>query len=276
MSIDRITNTANKIDYANKILHIYMFDKGSIASTLHYLKKIHPNIIKTINTLIFHSEAANTYPKITSIFNPKSLSRNQVGVMGIKRVIIEPGFIALDNSAFSGCSSLEEVIIPDTVTYIDDLAFYGCKQLTTIDLPKNIQNMGSLVFGDSGLKEITLYVNCHDPYRLKLTGNATQKWYQLLRSCSDLKTIIIKATVFPTANEHKITLEDLGIVNDPLILNSMYFGRTSTAAGVLVRRAVFPTLVVAPKEAFDFEELHHEYPVARGIAIYENIKVFED
>jgi len=278
MAEERIPGTPNIIDISAGVLHIYNFEPMCTLVVGGYLKRMHPTTRKQINTIIYHSEAAATYPTIGSFFSKRSLDAS-VGTMLIKNIIIEPGFKEIGSSAFSKREELEHVVIPDTITTINQQAFYGCKRLTNIEIPANIQYLGAYAFALTGIKEFTLYINSHDIYKVKHTGNhdnLIQPCYEMFRSCFNLKKLTIKATVFPTEKEHKISLDSLGIVNDANKLQFIRFAKTRTAKGELERLACPLEMVIAPKKVFDFKELYQEYKNARGIAIYENVKVFED
>lgn len=278
MAEEHISGTPNIIDISAGVLHIYNFEDLSILEVNKYLKRMYPTTRKKINTIIFHSEAAATCPRIGTFFSKRSLELN-VGAMLIKNIIIEPGFTEIGASAFSKSENLEHVVIPDTITTIDQQAFYGCKKLTNIEIPANVKYLGAYSFALTGIKEFTLYINSHDIYKVKHTGdhdNLIQPCYEMFRSCFNLKKLIIKATVFPAENEHKISLDSLGIVNDANKLQSIRFARTRTSKGELEKQACPLEMVIAPEKVFDFKELYQEFKNARGIAIYENVKVFED
>ena len=62
---------------------------------------------------------------------------------------------AIGNSAFWGCSSLEQINIPDSVTRIGDDAFEGCKSLRQINIPDSVTSIGHSAFeGCSSLRQI--------------------------------------------------------------------------------------------------------------------------
>ena len=63
----------------------------------------------------------------------------------------------IDNSAFSGCRSLESVVIPTGVTEIRDYAFEDCSSLASIEIPSSVKRIGTRAFrGCSGLTTITI------------------------------------------------------------------------------------------------------------------------
>lgn len=52
------------------------------------------------------------------------------------------GLTTIENSAFEGCSSLEDVNIPNGVTTIGEEAFYNCTNLGTITIPSTVTSIG--------------------------------------------------------------------------------------------------------------------------------------
>ena len=63
----------------------------------------------------------------------------------------------IENSAFSGCTSLTSVTIPDSVTSIGSYAFAACVDLTSITIPDNVINIGIGAFnGCSSLESMTI------------------------------------------------------------------------------------------------------------------------
>ena len=63
----------------------------------------------------------------------------------------------IENSAFSGCTSLTSVTIPDSVTSIGYEAFRSCSSLTSVTIPDNVINIGIGAFnGCSSLESMTI------------------------------------------------------------------------------------------------------------------------
>ena len=77
----------------------------------------------------------------------------------IKRIKIKEGVTKIADSAFSGCSSIEEVIIPDSVTTLGVSIFSSCSSLSEVTLPSNnkiITIPYSMFLRCSSLKNIDL------------------------------------------------------------------------------------------------------------------------
>lgn len=83
----------------------------------------------------------------------------------IKAVFFETGstLTHLGASAFENWTALEEIELPNTLTNIGDRAFAGCEKLTSLTIGSegyklSADNIGTDIFADSGLKDITIYL----------------------------------------------------------------------------------------------------------------------
>ena len=74
----------------------------------------------------------------------------------IIKVVLPEGLKTIETNTFLGCTSLEEVIIPESVEAIEDQAFFGCKKLKKVHLPKNLKRLCIKAFTDSGLESVDL------------------------------------------------------------------------------------------------------------------------
>lgn len=74
----------------------------------------------------------------------------------ITKVVLPEGLKTIETNTFIGCTSLEEVIIPESVEAIEDQAFFGCKKLKKVHLPKNLKRLCIKAFTDSGLESVDL------------------------------------------------------------------------------------------------------------------------
>ena len=54
--------------------------------------------------------------------------------------------MSIEESAFQGCSGLEEINIPEGVTKISKKAFQFCGRLRRITLPKSLESIGTETF----------------------------------------------------------------------------------------------------------------------------------
>ena len=62
------------------------------------------------------------------------------------KVTLPDSLTAIGDSAFSGCTVLQEIAIPESVTEIGQNAFYGCTGLKSLILPQGLKTIGSSAF----------------------------------------------------------------------------------------------------------------------------------
>ena len=68
----------------------------------------------------------------------------------------------INNSAFSGCTSLTDIEFPRTDNGIEDNMFSGCTNLKSIKLPDNLYSIGYNVFSGTKIKEIDIPSSVHN------------------------------------------------------------------------------------------------------------------
>ena len=66
--------------------------------------------------------------------------------LSIQKLQLKEGTVSIANSAFSGCSSLNNLIIPEGVTEIGYEAFEYCSGLESITIPKSLRHIGGNAF----------------------------------------------------------------------------------------------------------------------------------
>ena len=75
----------------------------------------------------------------------------------VKKIKIPEGVTKIGESAFEGCSALEEIEIPNEVTEIGSRAFSKCSSLKGIRIPDKVISIGTQVFEDcSSLEKVEL------------------------------------------------------------------------------------------------------------------------
>ena len=95
-------------------------------------------------------------------------------------IAIKEGTVGINQSVFSGCTTLVSITIPNSVTSIEKSTFSGCTGLTSITIPNNVTSIGESAFnGCTNLTSITI------PNNVTSIGNSA------FEDCSSLSSIII-------------------------------------------------------------------------------------
>ncbi|MBQ0003017.1 MAG: leucine-rich repeat domain-containing protein [Treponema sp.] len=79
-----------------------------------------------------------------------SIGREVFSNLPLTKITLSKALDAIDNNAFSGCSSLENLVIPDSVSIIGSEVFMNCSNLKTIRIGNGIETkkMGGDIFKD--------------------------------------------------------------------------------------------------------------------------------
>lgn len=77
------------------------------------------------------------------------------GCTGLEQVEFSPNLTTIGPNSFYSCNGLTSVVVPDKVTSIESLAFFGCLNLKSITIPASVTTLDStFVFGCTNLKKI--------------------------------------------------------------------------------------------------------------------------
>lgn len=82
------------------------------------------------------------------------ITKNQFKNARYSRIVIPEGVTSIAESAFSGCSRLEEIVLPSTLKSIGRTAFEKCSKLKSVTLPEGLENIGYSAFASSGVVDI--------------------------------------------------------------------------------------------------------------------------
>ncbi len=106
------------------------------------------------------------------------------GDTSIATIAIPEGVKTIGRYAFYNCTSLESVTIPSTVTSIEDSAFQGCSNLKSVTIP-------------SGVKIISFkaFYECKSLSKVTLPDGLTSIQQSAFASCTALKSISIPDTL---------------------------------------------------------------------------------
>lgn len=122
----------------------------------------------------------------------------------LESVTIEGG-TALEDSLFSGCTSLKEVQLPTTLASVGASVFQGTTALTQIGLPGGVGSIGKSAFSGSGLTSFTapaslaslgenVFEDCASLKEVAL-GNVVDIGAEAFVGCTALETVVFGDTV---------------------------------------------------------------------------------
>lgn len=146
-------------------------------------------IQSSTNTLLL-GITTTVIPSTVTTIGPSAFYGNS----RLQSITITEGVQTIDDSAFSGCTSLTTVILPTTLTSIGSNAFSGCKKLSLINFSFGLKTIGNAAFkGCTGLKKVLIPASV-----TKLNSNAFVECSRLLKvAVMHTTPITVSTTVFP-------------------------------------------------------------------------------
>jgi hypothetical protein len=128
-----------------------------------------------------NSDGELSYGEAASMMRMGEVFKNHTEITSFDELQYFISLIAIDNSAFSGCSGLTSLTIPNTVTLIGSSAFSGCNGLTSLTIPNSVTSIGSYAFsgcssltGDLTIPNSVTSIGSYAFYNCSgLTGNLT-------------------------------------------------------------------------------------------------------
>lgn len=149
--------------------------------------------------------------KTVSITNEVAVPESAFeGCASIQNIYLNNSITAIGANAFKGCRQLKEFSIPSGVTELPDSVFEGCSSLTGVSNMAGIASIGTAAFSDcSSLQEIDIptavtvindntFKNCSSLQEIVIPADVTQIGTNVLAGCTKLVEIKIP---FVGANE---------------------------------------------------------------------------
>lgn len=164
--------------------YVYIYGHGEIPKSGNPFKNP-----ETITKIVIENDSEET-----GISNIRSGMFK--GCTGLKSITLPDSIETIGNSAFEGCSSLEQVIcdpdeaavgklaLPASLKEIGNSSFKGCASFTDLIIPEKVSSIGEYAFeGCKGLEAINV------PSNVKTIGKCA------FSGCSSAKTAVIAAGV---------------------------------------------------------------------------------
>lgn len=119
----------------------------------------------------------------------------------LENLTMPDGLTTIGSFAFNRCTSLNNVILPGSLTTIDNFAFSGCSSLKNVILPDTLTTIGSCGFSScSSLTEIAIpdsvttlesdaFSFCTSLESVKLSDSITQIESNTFNNCTSLKSL---------------------------------------------------------------------------------------
>lgn len=76
------------------------------------------------------------------------------GCSGLEQISIPEGVTSIPESAFADCTALKNVILPESIKRIETAAFSGCRNLKSVNLPDGIEFLASSAFSECPIVEV--------------------------------------------------------------------------------------------------------------------------
>ncbi len=142
-------------------------------------------------------------PESVMAINPSAFS----GCTSLTSVEIPNSVTKIESYTFEGCTSLSNVEIPDSVTEIGSSAFFGCTSLTNVEIPNSVTAIESFAFSEctslksikipDGVTEIQSYTfdGCTSLSNVEIPNSVTTIVYYSFRDCTSLSSITIPSSV---------------------------------------------------------------------------------
>lgn len=78
----------------------------------------------------------------------------------LRRIILPPTVVCIEDNAFYKCTNLIDIYVPDSVETIEKYAFYGCSALTSFKVPSKVTVIDTQTFGQCvSLQRVSLHEN---------------------------------------------------------------------------------------------------------------------
>lgn len=125
-------------------------------------------------------------------------------ILGCKNSVIPDSVTSIGDSAFLGCSKLENINIPDSVTSIGSSAFCGCSSLTSITLPNNVTSTGFHAFE-----------NCTSLTSVTIPNSVISIDTSSFQGCSKLASLTIPESVYDIGDRALLDCKNLESITIP-------------------------------------------------------------
>ncbi len=136
------------------------------------------------------------------------------GCTSLEEVLIPDGVTSIGYSAFEDCTRLKAIVIPDSVTGIGDRAFYGCINLKSVKIGSRVTNIGGMY----------AFAFCKSLESIEIPESVTYVGQFSFMSCTNLK----KVTVLSRNAEFSFGMDDVFERSNPIIYG--YKGSTAETA----------------------------------------------
>lgn len=118
------------------------------------IEDIKEEVFVTDNNVLYECNATGTVivPEGITIIGSNVFANK----LNVTKVVLPEGLKTIETNAFFECADLKEINIPESVEIIEAQAFFGCKKLKKVHLPKNLKRLCIKAFTDSGLESVDL------------------------------------------------------------------------------------------------------------------------
>lgn len=172
------------------------------------------------------------------------------GISSLEKVILPETIIEFGDNLFLNCKNLKEIKLPENLKTIKDSVFSGCGELEEIEIPTTVTKLGKSVFKDcrslkkcnlpNGIKSIgkELFYNCQQLNGIIIPESVTSIGKNAFAGCSSLEKISCKIEFIDSFSSIKTEIKEVEIQYGATSIPQYTFSNWSSLSKIIIPSSV--------------------------------------